>query len=81
MLIDPVDILEADKFADVKKKMETIAVGKNGEKRIDRIATICTRLYLHLKNDAYKPEENHKENLVEFMFILCMKFLRTNLVT
>ena len=49
--------------------METIAVGKNGEKRIDRIATICTRLYLHLKNDAYKPEENHKENLVEFMLL------------
>ena len=69
MLIDPVDILEAEKFADVKKKMETIAVGKNGEKRIDRIATICTRLYLHLKNDAYKPEKNHKENLVEFMLL------------
>ena len=69
MLLDPVDILEADKFTDVKKKMESIAIGKNGEKRIDRISTICTRLYLHLKNDTYKPEKNHKENLVEFMLL------------
>lgn len=69
VLLNPHDILNSNNFADIKKQMESIAVGKNGEKRIDRISTICTRLYLHLKNDTYKPEKNHKENLVEFMLL------------
>jgi hypothetical protein len=49
--------------------MESIAIGKSGEKRVDRIATICTRLYLYLKHEKYKPEDKHKVNLVEFILL------------
>ena len=69
ILLNPIDILETEKFADIKKKMESISVGKNGEKRIDRISTICTRLYLHLKNDSYQSEKNHKGNLIDFILL------------
>jgi hypothetical protein len=68
-LLDPLEILGAPKFAEVKKKMESLAVGKNGEKRIDRLSTICTRLYLHLKNDQYQTEKSHAANLVEFILL------------
>lgn len=69
LLIDPDEILNAENFSDIKVKLDTIALGKNGEKRIDRIATVCTRLYLHLKNNIYKPEKHHKENLVNFIVL------------
>lgn len=68
-LIDPSDILEADDFKTIKQRMEAIAIGKSGEKRVDRIATICTRLYLYLKHETYKPEDKHKVNLVEFILL------------
>lgn len=69
MLIDPIVILNATDFNEVKKKLEDLSIGKNGEKRIDRISTITTRLYLHLINNTYEPEINHKENLVEFILL------------
>jgi hypothetical protein len=68
-LIDPIDILNAEDFKTIKERMESISVGKNGEKRVDRIATICTRLYLHLKNDNYQNEDHHKVNLVDFILL------------
>jgi hypothetical protein len=46
-----------------------VAVGKKGEKRLDRISTICTRLYLHLKQPTYKPESTHTSNLVSFFLL------------
>ena len=69
MLIDPQDILNTADFDEIKKKMAVIAVGKRGEKRLDRISTITTRLYLYLINPTYKPEDKHKENLVEFLLL------------
>ena len=26
-------------------------------------------MYLHLKNDSYQSEKNHKENLIDFMLL------------
>jgi MoxR-like ATPase len=68
-LIDPVDILNASDFSTVKSTIEAVAVGKKGEKRLDRISTICTRLYLHLKQPEYKPESTHTSNLVSFFLL------------
>lgn len=68
-LINPLEILEAKDFTTVKMAVEKVASGKNGEKRLDRISTICTRLYLHLKNEAYQPNTAHAPNLVSFLLL------------
>lgn len=68
-LLNPEEILNAVDFGQIKKKMEDIAKGKTGDLRLDRITTITTRLYLHLKQETFMPEEAHKKNLVEFMLL------------
>jgi hypothetical protein len=68
-LLDPIDILEASDFKQLKKAMEEIAIGKSGEKRLDRISTIITRLFLHLKHDNFEAKPDHKQNLVDFILL------------
>jgi hypothetical protein len=68
-LIAPEDILSADDFKKVAGTMETIGKGKTGEKRLDRISTICTRLFLYLKDKGYRQGNGHQENLVEFLLL------------
>jgi hypothetical protein len=68
-LIDPSDILNTNDFSSVQLAIESLAVGKKGEKRLDHIATICTRLYLFLKQSHYKPDKNHSANLVSFLLL------------
>ena len=68
-LIDPSDILNTNDFSSVQSAIESLAVGKKGEKRLDHIATICTRLYLFLKQSHYKPDKNHSANLVSFLLL------------
>ena len=68
-LIDPADILNTSDFSSVKSTIESVAVGKKGEKRLDRISTICTRLYLYLKQTNYKPVSSHSANLVSFFLL------------
>lgn len=68
-LIDPLDILETDDFKKLGSKISEISVGKNGEIRLDRISTMCTRLFLHLKKSDYAPSDNHTKNLVEFLLL------------
>jgi hypothetical protein len=34
---------------------------------VDRLATVCTRLAIHLTAPGYVPRERHRENLVEFL--------------
>lgn len=68
-LIDPVDILDAADFKKVRTDIESVSTGKNGEKRLDRISTICTRLYLHLKKEDYQAAESHAKNLVDFFLL------------
>ena len=45
---------------------------EEGGKRVDRLATICTRLYLTLTKEKYEPQSNHSDNLVKFMLIECL---------
>jgi len=66
-LINPEDILDADKWAPVNKRIHELATGAGGAKRVDRIATICTRLFLALVAPEYKPKPQHAANLVEFL--------------
>jgi len=67
VLIDPESILQAEDFNTVKKQLKELATGTAGEKRVDRVATILTRLYLYLKNSHLTYTEDHKENLIQFL--------------
>jgi hypothetical protein len=47
--------------------VDDVATGSGDSKRVDRLSTICTRLYLELSSRQYKPEAGHQENLFRFM--------------
>ena len=71
-LIDPEEILNAKKFSTIEKRINELSDDGEGGKRIDRFATICTRLFLHLTN-KYNPSKNeekvHQKNLTSFLLI------------
>lgn len=63
-LLDPEDVLEAGPELD--GRLQTL--GAEGETmRVDRVATVGTRLYLHLTGKGYTPREHHGPNLVRFL--------------
>ena len=66
-LINPGDILDAEDFEPVAKRIELLARGPGDAKRVDRIATICSRMYLKLVDPKYKQEPAHKDNLIAFL--------------
>jgi hypothetical protein len=66
-LINPDDILDAKDFAPIAKRIAQLAKGPGVAKRVDRIATICTRLYLALVDPRYKQNPSHSENLTAFL--------------
>ena len=68
-LVGPEEILDAKDFKKVSKRIENLSKSEDGAKRVDRLATMCTRLYLTLTKDKYKPKSNHTDNLVEFMLL------------
>ena len=68
-LIDPEEILNAKKFEDVKTKIIDLSKGEGGTKRVDRLSTICTRLFIHITSENYKSNEKHTKNLVSFLLI------------
>jgi hypothetical protein len=66
-LINPEDILDAEDFKPVSTRLKELAEGVGDAKRVDRLATISTRLFLHVTHEGYEPGEHHSENLVAFM--------------
>ena len=68
-LIDPEEILDTEDFKKVAKKIKDISVDDSGAKRVDRLSTMCARLYLKLISDDYAQEKNHGKNLVEFLLL------------
>lgn len=68
-LIEPADILNARDFSVVADRIKKASVTKSGSTRTDVLAILCTRMYLHLKRDTYKPQPGHRENLLAFMLL------------
>jgi len=66
-LISPEEILDAEDFKVISKRITQLAKGEGDAKRVDRLATICTRLYLHIAAEGYRPSEHHPANLVGFL--------------
>ena len=68
-LIEPEEILGTEDFKKVAKKIKDISVDDSGAKRVDRLSTMCARLYLKLISDNYTQEKNQGKNLVEFLLL------------
>ena len=68
-LISPEEILEAKDFKKVSKRIENLSKSEGGGKRVDRLATMCTRLYVTLTNEKYEPQSKHSDNLVKFLLM------------
>ena len=68
-LVGPEEILEAKDFKKVSKRIENLSKSEGGGKRVDRLATMCTRLYLNLTKEKYEPKTIHTDNLVKFMLL------------
>jgi len=68
-LVNPEEILNAKKFVDVGKRIKDLSKGDDGGKRVDRLATMCTRMFLMLTGSGYKPVKGHSENLVLFLLM------------
>ncbi len=68
-LIDPEEILDTKDFKSVENKIKDISVDDSGAKRVDRLSTMCARLYLKLVSDSYLQEKNHGKNLVQFLLL------------
>ncbi|MBI5513426.1 MAG: AAA family ATPase [Deltaproteobacteria bacterium] len=66
-LINPEEVLDAEDFKPVSRRLEKLAGPSGGAKRVDRLATVCTRLAIHVTASGYKPAERHGENLVSFL--------------
>ena len=66
-LINPEDILDAKDFDQVAKRIAQLAKGPGAAKRVDRIATICTRMFLTLVDPKYQQAPAHAANLTAFL--------------
>jgi hypothetical protein len=67
ILLPPEQILNSVDWPAIDKQIEQVAIGKNGEQRLDRISTLCMRMYFHLISANYKHESAHNENLINFL--------------
>lgn len=71
-LVDPEDILGAEDFTKMAVDIERLSTDDKGLKRLDRLSTICTRLFIHLSNRVYRPGKGHRDNLIGFMLLDCI---------
>ena len=66
-LLKSEDILNSTDWEKTSQLIEKCAKDENGMERLDRISTVCTRLYLYLTHPNFTPEIKYKENLVNFL--------------
>jgi hypothetical protein len=66
-LIDPEDILGAQDYKTIDDRLEQVGKDKDGNKRLDRISTICTRLLIHISREDYSPDSRDQSNLCSFL--------------
>jgi AAA domain (dynein-related subfamily) len=67
-LLSPEEILDQLSSEEIDRRMTAISgAGARGTRRVDRLGTICTRLYLYLCRADYRPDDGHGERLVHFL--------------
>jgi hypothetical protein len=66
-LIEPEEILSAENFSEIEERLEKLSIDKDGNKRIDRISTICTRLFILIIKKEFAPGTRESSNLITFL--------------
>ena len=66
-LIDLEEFLGAEDFSSIETRLEEIGTDGKGQKRIDRLSTVCTRLLIHILREDYKAGHRDQENLCSFL--------------
>lgn len=69
LLPTPGEILGATSPGQWLDRVSKLATGKAGTRRVDRISAICTRLFLHVTAEGYKPGPTDSENFITFMLL------------
>ena len=72
LIMQPQKILEARSFTTIEKQLKKVIKGK-GIKRNDILATICSRLTLHVMSKDYKFKALHKKNMIKFLLCEAME--------
>jgi len=66
-LVGPEALLDHADPGPALDRVTALARGDGDARRSDRLATICTRVFLHLTADGYVPQAHHEANLVRFL--------------
>lgn len=66
-LLEPEEILGSNDFPVIEKRLDDLGTDQKGQKRMDRLSTICTRLFIHITSDTYEPSTEEIENLCLFL--------------
>lgn len=66
-LVNPQDILDPTHWPAAERRLVELARGDGQSKRVDRLATICNRLILHLKKHGKQLNERSADCLCSFV--------------
>jgi MoxR-like ATPase len=66
-LIDPQQILETRNWQSIETQISQLITTTTGEKRMDRLNTICTRLLLLISNTSFHPTDLNLNNILNFL--------------
>ena len=67
MLVDPEEILATREWQKIAERISAAARGEGAARRVDRLSTMCTRLYLHVVRHGKTLAPTHSDNLVAFL--------------
>lgn len=69
-MISPDEILEAEDFEPIRKRVIAAAKGARGSVRLDRLSTISTRLLLAIAGEQYRsPSTKNSRNCIAFLMM------------
>jgi len=66
-LIDPEEILSVDDFSKIEERLKEIGTDDKGNRRIDRLSTICSRMLICLTRENYEAGSTDEKNLCSFL--------------
>lgn len=66
-LINPDDVLDPVRWPAAERRLADLARGEAQSKRVDRLATICSRLTLHLRKHGHQLDDRAAECLCSFL--------------
>ena len=66
-LVNPEDVLDPARWPDAERRLRVLAQGSEQAKRVDRLATVCTRLTLHLRRHGQQLDDRAADCLCCFV--------------